>query len=51
MKNIELYGVQELNSKELKSVNGGFFLLAVIGAAVLGYIIGNAIGNSNDDCP
>ena len=40
MKNLQNYGVQALNAKEIKETDGGFFataFLTVLGVAVIGY--------------
>ena len=41
MKNLERFGVQELNAKEIKDIDGGFFPIAIWGV-VLGaeYVAG-----------
>jgi len=50
MKNLENYGVQELSVKEQQNTEGGFLWLAILAVVGLGFIIGNAIGNSFDNC-
>jgi lactobin A/cerein 7B family class IIb bacteriocin len=49
MKNLEKFGVQELNETELKETQGGFWLLitaALIGLGI-GLFIGHKIWNEN----
>ncbi|QCX37569.1 hypothetical protein FF125_03640 [Aureibaculum algae] len=42
MKNLENYGVQEMNAKEIKATDGGGFLAWILGAAI--GIAENAVG-------
>ena len=49
MKNLENFGVQELNAKEIKETDGGFIPLVIWGIAftaseVAGIAVGAAIG-------
>ena len=52
MKNLQNFNVQELSLNEQKKIDGGWFFTALlVGVIVLGvYALGNAIGNSFDDC-
>ena len=53
MKNLQSFNVQELSIKEQRKIDGGWFFAALlIGAIVWSvFAIGNAIGNSFDNCP
>jgi lactobin A/cerein 7B family class IIb bacteriocin len=49
MKNLQNYGVQELNAKEMKTTDGGIIPLALLGlyvadALILGTMAGYAYG-------
>ncbi|WP_339663545.1 hypothetical protein [uncultured Polaribacter sp.] len=52
MKNLQSFNVQELSTQEQKQIDGGWFFTALLVAVVvLGVVaLGNAIGNSFDDC-
>ena len=52
MKNLQNFNVQELSAQEQKEIDGGWFFAALLLAVVvLGvFAIGNAIGNSYDEC-
>jgi len=46
MKNLDLnnFGVQEMSTKEMKSVDGGWSWLGSIVAGVAGFVVGGPIG-------
>jgi lactobin A/cerein 7B family class IIb bacteriocin len=44
------YGVQEMDTSEMKTVDGGGFLLGLIVGAVVGLIIGLAVV-ADGECP
>jgi len=46
MKNLDLnnYGVQEMNEKEMKAVDGGWSWLGAIVGALAGFVIGGPVG-------
>jgi len=50
MKNLENYGVQELNANELKSTNGGFPWIIVGLVALVTVIASTTFNNSNKKC-
>jgi hypothetical protein len=52
MKNLQSFNVQELSTQEQSKIDGGWFFTALLVTAIVlaVFAIGNAIGNSYDDC-
>ena len=46
MKNLDLnkYGVQEMNEKEMKTVDGGWSWLGAVVGGIAGFVVGGPIG-------
>ncbi|MCP4762133.1 MAG: hypothetical protein GY870_10140 [archaeon] len=45
MKNLEMYGVQEMNANEMKKTDGGFVFWAALGVAVITACVVEVIGD------
>ena len=50
MKNLQSFGVQELDAMEMKNINGGWWFVALLAVAL---VVGLAVGLSDkkDSCP